>query len=114
PELVGRDVGRERKVADQHEHLSARGHAAAPALSMTVRIGAVRCRWTPLGLKETPSASSASIARQSIWYCAGMTLSLLISQLRSTSRDRPERLARSSRVRPAKARPARNRFPVNL
>src|SRR5262245_46601036 len=41
-------------------------------------------------------------------------LSLEISQLRSTSRDSPARVAKSSRVRPARARPARNRFPVSL
>jgi hypothetical protein len=40
--------------------------------------------------------------------------SLLISQVRKTSRDRPARLARSSRVSPAKARPARNKFPVSF
>jgi hypothetical protein len=41
-------------------------------------------------------------------------LSLETSQLRSTSRDSPARLARSSRVSPAKARPARNKFPVSF
>src|SRR5215831_6998569 len=81
---------------------------------MTVLVGAGRCRQTPSGVKRTPSASSASIARQSIWYCAGTTLSLEISQVRRTSRDRPDRAARSSRVQPTKQRAARNWFPGNF
>jgi hypothetical protein len=36
-------------------------------------------------------ASSASIARQNIWYCAGTMLSLETSQVRSTSRDTTQR-----------------------
>src|SRR5262245_2905557 len=61
-----------RGVGDGFEEIPvAQHHAAAPALSMTVLIGAAGCRWTPLSLKRIPSASSAETTR-----CSARALAL--------------------------------------
>src|SRR5262249_28306482 len=79
---------------------------------MTVLIGAVRCRWTPLGLKETPSARSAETTRCSPRALALGTLPLDPSQAVRQGREIEARSASSCCERPVRLRAARNMPPV--
>src|SRR5262249_9630487 len=76
------------------------GHAVALSLSMTVLIGAVRCSCTPLGLKETPSASSAETTRCSARALALGTLPLDPSQAVKQGREIEARPPSSCSHRP--------------